>query len=688
MAESNVNIMLDTVRRNRISVIYAVENDYGARFITATIMTDGKKKTIEGTAAVTINAERPDGMKKAIAGSVNEDGTVTVPVTQWMLEFEGEVVCSVSVVTSTSRLTTTHFYIQAQYSVWDGTSAPSADDPNKDVIVSIIAAENERVVNENARISAENVRKTAETARIDAENIRIANENDRVSNEAERVSAETVRKAEFASWQREIGKISTFDKRIENLETAVTPGLVTPTVDDSVAYIKNVPMGALPNAMITEVGGMTRKCTNLWDEEWEIGFIETTTGANATSTARIRSKNFIPAESETNYSYTYNDDSVIFYCYDNNKNFLGIKYPYLQKVTTIANTYYIRFVLPSSYGITYKNDLSISKGETALPYEPYFDGLRDAKVTEIKSVGINIWDEQWKVTTNDSGVEVLGSANRIPVKPDTKYFYTGTANMSNALRFSDKDGKYITQVYPSANGTFKTPSNCAYITFKLAGSYGLEYKHDICINEYNEAINGTYYPYFENIFSIPEAVQNLDGYGQGVNEKNYNKIVIDPVSGVKRFIARFGKEKMKNLSWTFRTTSAGVSTFQATVSNIKEPTNISTKALLLIARYTPYFAYNTIGAGYGGLDKIVCVYQGKICIVDSDYTDVSTFVASLGEDEFVYELSAPFEIDLSDYFGDDNFIEVEGGGEVTMVNEYKYAIPSVIEYTVKGSDVT
>lgn len=179
MAEAILDLRLDTVRPNRVRLVYGVQNDYNSRYICVRFTVNGKPIDIEGTAAVRINAKRPDDKKDAFPGTVNTDGTVKVPVAQWMLEVPGEVSASVTAITSNSALTTTHFYIQAQYSVWDGTSAPSADDPNKDVIVSIIAAENERVANENARISAETERVNNEKTRVDNENIRIENEGTR-----------------------------------------------------------------------------------------------------------------------------------------------------------------------------------------------------------------------------------------------------------------------------------------------------------------------------------------------------------------------------------------------------------------------------------------------------------------------------------------------------------------------------
>lgn len=151
MAEAILDLCLDTVQPNRVRLVYGVQNDYNSRYICARFTVNGKPIDIEGTAAVRINAKRPDGKKDAFPGTVNTDGTVKVPVAQWMLEVPGEVSASVTAITSNSALTTQDFYIMAKPSNWDGTGAPSEEDPDKDVIQTIIVSENERVEAEKQR---------------------------------------------------------------------------------------------------------------------------------------------------------------------------------------------------------------------------------------------------------------------------------------------------------------------------------------------------------------------------------------------------------------------------------------------------------------------------------------------------------------------------------------------------------
>lgn len=147
--------------------------------------------------------------------------------------------------------------------------------------------------------------------------------------------------------------------------------------------------------------------------------------------------------------------------------------------------------------------------------------LKSAPVTEVVSVGVNIWDEQW--TLNESSR--VSSKNYIPVKPNTRYYISQSP--SGAMLFYDKSYKVVGEQY---GRDFTTPSNAYYLMFALAGVYGTEYKNDVCLNVYDTAVNGKYYPYKEpSKLLIPEAVRALDGYGQSNpdNAEEYNHIDLE-----------------------------------------------------------------------------------------------------------------------------------------------------------------
>lgn len=109
---------------------------------------------------------------------------------------------------------------------------------------------------ESAKISEENSKKSEENAKLsetNAYNSEVASKNSEIS---ARNDAEIAR--QFAGNTEQIeARISRNDKRITNLEQGLVPSpFVT---DDSVAYIKDVPLNALPYAEIKKIGGMIYK---------------------------------------------------------------------------------------------------------------------------------------------------------------------------------------------------------------------------------------------------------------------------------------------------------------------------------------------------------------------------------------------------------------------------------------------
>lgn len=110
---------------------------------------------------------------------------------------------------------------------------------------------------------------------------------------------------------------------------------------------------------------------NQWDEEWELGDINGTTGANQSGTDRIRSKNYIPAIPNTSYYFKHSNVGRLFY-YDKDYNFISNQYSGVSSTYTIpSNCYYIRFV---DNNATYNHDICINlhwDGERDGEYEAY-----------------------------------------------------------------------------------------------------------------------------------------------------------------------------------------------------------------------------------------------------------------------------------------------------------------------------
>lgn len=138
MAKAIRLLKLEVSQRNILQTIFAKQYDTDSRFLKIQLMNGTEQIIINPTSIVTINAKRSDNSAKAFAGVVNDDGTVTVPITYWMLELDDKVSCDVSVVDAQGRkLSTLNFTIEVEHSNYSGDDI--SEDENYDLIPSILA---------------------------------------------------------------------------------------------------------------------------------------------------------------------------------------------------------------------------------------------------------------------------------------------------------------------------------------------------------------------------------------------------------------------------------------------------------------------------------------------------------------------------------------------------------------------
>lgn len=209
------NLTLDTYRKNNIPPLVVPKGDYGARVIRVMITEQGKAVTAKERDAVYIVAERSgDGASEAFSGKVNKDGSVTVPITQWMLDIPVyDVICHVVVTGNGYQYSTNSFLIEPQSK--ENPTELSEDDPRKNVVDELLAKDS-----------------------------------------AIQADLENVKQRTASVEQRAVN----LEKRVTNLEQGMMSDAFE--TDDSVAYIKDVPTNALPYAAISKVGGMTYRYGN------------------------------------------------------------------------------------------------------------------------------------------------------------------------------------------------------------------------------------------------------------------------------------------------------------------------------------------------------------------------------------------------------------------------------------------
>ena len=193
MATIIKEIEVDVSQLNRFAAIVAKQYDKQSRFLKVTLLDSGERIKVESASTAVINARREDEVAKTFEGTVNADGTVTVPLTYWMLQLDGTVKCDISIITANKTvLSTTLFELEVQEAAAPDDSEIEKDD-DYGILIQLIAdvqaikdAEAKRVTAENGRVSAEKSRVSAENSRVNAESKRVAAETARVQAETKR----------------------------------------------------------------------------------------------------------------------------------------------------------------------------------------------------------------------------------------------------------------------------------------------------------------------------------------------------------------------------------------------------------------------------------------------------------------------------------------------------------------------
>lgn len=362
--------------------------------------------------------------------------------------------------------------------------------------------------------------------------------------------------------------------------------------------------------------------TNLWDEQWELGSISSTTGENQNESNCIRSKNYIPVIAGGSYYFKAPTDwsarTVRGRAYDANKSYIGALSFNINGVFTIpSNCYYFRFATPSGATVTtYNNDISINYPATDTSYHAHDGGV------DTIEWAVNQWDEQWELGSidADTGASVpsdstIRSKNYIPVVENTTY-YTKTAGVAMPIFFYDKDKNYLSRV-TKTNATFTTPANACFIRFRMATDYGTTYNNDISIN----------YPADDTAYHAYTGIGMI--FGASLN-------VLTGLIIVTHAGAVYDGSNDENWSY-YSVTEGNMFRTRATGKNynILEDNTLCNK-------YKPVYTNSRTNLTLSGSGNY-------LDFINDDYSDVTSWRAYLANNniQVVYMLETPIEIQLT-----------------------------------------
>jgi hypothetical protein len=455
--------------------------------------------------------------------------------------------------------------------------------------------------------------------------------------------------------------------------------------------VKDVPSDALPFASVDMIGGMTRKCKNLVpSQEYGVKFpLRLRPGVYTVSVLN-------PA-SETMSLLVYREDGTRISerptaTAENIK--LGRRFG---SFTLTEDCYYAMWAWGTGQELKVI-DGQLEVGSTPTEYEPYFDGLGSALVTEVESVGVNLIPyPYYDKTKTVSGIEFIDNGNGTITINGTatnvaEFLFTKNNLFEEGKTYTigGTNGDVVVDVLFAGvawggRGTFTVTKamleNSTSIETKIRIAQGVTVSN---LTIYPMLSKGSaalpYAPYVRNAFEIPEAVLALDGYGIGLNESVYNYVDFEK----RQFVKKVGELTLDGNGTIWKVSNTHL--YNASLMNDAKP----------VGRNRVYALCNAIPNTENTLQLDVAYITRVNIDKGLQFNNVvknfgisectqSAFNAYLAENPmtFYYELAEPIVTDISDILPDGFYIEVEGGGTVTMVNEHQLAVPSEITYQVK-----
>lgn len=229
---------------------------------------------------------------------------------------------------------------------------------------------------------------------------------------------------------------------------------------------------------------------------------------------------------------------------------------------------------------------------------------------------------------------------------------------------ADASAAYIKNV-PSISASYATISKLGGMTYKE----GNILKH-VKVTKVESDID---------TFAVPEAVQNFDLYGMGIDNTHYNYIdLVSKNAFIKtKKIVFDGTES----DWKMEITGSGKNFYydiavEGAVPNSTVLCNHFTSTGTVAAIRNNCWVTRKINITADGYDTLEA-WKSQLAIWNSEENPLAV----------VYRLENVEIVDISDFITDDNLIGVEGGGTLTFENEHKYGVPSEITFYLNANDV-
>lgn len=520
-------------------------------------------------------------------------------------------------------------------------------------------------------------------------------------------------------------KSANHDERLEDIEEYISDMTVE---DKSVAYRKLVPIKSRSKANVLSIGGMSYKTKNLVDigtvtfSQYKLVDVFLPASKKYYVSTLITSDDTDGTTHQIGVAF---DDGTMYYLPFKRNTRSKSSIPIFDGKNIVQLTLFAGQNYPTSVGDTATwEDVMICEEDTDV-YEPYFAGLRHAKVTEIKSEGANLipfpylgtkgagFNETingltWSINA-DGVIRVVGTSENAPAfrlwenckvsanaplaicgyirygasSERVDFMCRKTTREGNVISFLSDSGSLGTNNILTAE--VNDGETFDYVGIYIAPGRTVDATIYPMLNYGEEAL--PYKPYVGTLdkLTIPASVQAIDGYGLGIDDTCYNYVDFN----TKKFAKPIIELDMGTLDWMLVLSTT--SRFVAPLPKAGKPTGSYGVAVNAICSIYPNISQNKLFSNNRGV-AIQALVGSNVYVYDADYTDAETFKSAMSGVMLCYELETPIETDISAYLTDeyievegDNVLNVQEGGYLTFENEHKYPVPSNVEWRVASS---
>ena len=441
-------------------------------------------------------------------------------------------------------------------------------------------------------------------------------ENASYSNDKDAVQEELAQKVDIADFEKVKQELNTTDIRLTNIEARFSDDAV---IDSTVAYEKHVPANALPYAEVQKVGGMTYRISPPFSIllDNEMGLIN--------------------ADGSITDSNLYGENEHVEISMDS-EGLSGKYFTLAEECPYISDVYITLIFVENDYVTSHVNTYSLNSWLPEFDYDKY--SMIDGKLHYRVPANTDTFTFKPILTdTDDLTPKLLDTKVTALVSEGANLLIPGYVDGTktvNGITFTDNGNGTLT-----INGT---ATEAARYILKTTFNFVNGVTYTASVNIPDVKIEFTYTT-VDGVTRYPNSVTKTEG-------DNVQKLFLNILPG-QTFDNVIVKPMLNR-----GTTAAPYKPYRADAVDIFA----IPEAIRVLDGYGQSNPDNTNEYNYIDFVKKVFVAYGQV----------------INNEWIAYD--APIETPISAYLTDDNFIEVEAGGGIKAVNEYKYGAPSTIEY--------